>query len=107
MGVADLQRRFYRLNAHVFFQCHGAKTYLGNTGAMGFNHLHYNLLGTALERVCGGWRRMPCPHRHANGVPRCPARHQMCGKKSLKFFVGTNRHNTLGHKLFVKVLTLE
>ena len=49
MAVAELQGGLHRLHADVPLQGHGAKTDLRNTGAMGFNDLHYDLLGLRLE----------------------------------------------------------
>ena len=49
MAVAELQRGLYRLHANIPLQGHGAETDLRDTGAMGFNELHHDLLRQRLE----------------------------------------------------------
>ena len=67
MAVTNLQRCLDRLHTDVLFQGHGAETDLRNTGAMGFNDLHYILLGTGRWRVA---ENAPSPQRCQPGFPK-------------------------------------
>jgi len=105
-----LQRRFDRLHTDVFFQGHGAKANGGNAGAMSFNHLHHNLLATALgKRSAEG--REECPA--AAGLPTGVAldcwdgTSSGCVERPRRFSNRAELSNTLNHKLFAQGLTLE
>ncbi|MGC1623441.1 MAG: hypothetical protein WA759_11665, partial [Pseudolabrys sp.] len=89
--------------------CHGAETDLWNAGAIGFNHLHYNLRGTGFSdwgrrRVATdalSLRAQPTGFRAVGALSRDVA------KKSQNIYSDFTRDNTLGGKLLATDLTLE
>ena len=115
MAVAELQRGLDRLHADVPLQGHGAKADLRNTASMGFNDLHYDLLGHRLEwgsRM--GGEECPLAARAANrvGSPQRSGRRfrgaESCPAKIKNIFVMVASATILcTRKLLATVLTLE